>query len=404
MATVTGVSGSCTPALLEQSVMSGPPSHNGSKFPPGWSGFALVVLLTLVVVTTSALAQLIRPGQPAVVGLPSGCVTHDRRAFNLPSVKGLNYGQPTTITGEYLGSRWLRSGTQYEAGWEAAKPELEADLNFIVSHNLGRLLRVFIGLDQLMVWNASTGFGRFDDQSLEHFQEALDVFDAHQVRVIAVVFDQEEQSSPGNFHFEALDGRHQTMRANYLRALDEFMRRFGSRSTVAAWDLFNEAYNSLGQEGGLPRPGSGASPVSPNYPDRVVLAWIQDLYRAAKCAMPDAWLTTSDTTELYWKNPPDPSRYDAALDFYDIHVYDDHPSARDWSRYLRKPYLMGEVGGDINGGFNDQTLNSQVVRFWLQHARSLGVKAVLAHMAGGEVYSLRTRTLTPTGRVIQEAT
>lgn len=383
--------------------MSGPPRRHDSKF-PGWSGFAPVFLLTLVVVAASAVAQLIRPpGLATVVGLPSGCVTREQRTFNLPSLKGLNYGQPTTLTGAYLGSRWLRSGTQYEAGWEAAKPELEADLNFISSHNLGRLLRVFIGLDQLMVWNASTGFVRFDDPSLEHFQKALDVFDAHHVRVIAVMFDQEEQSSPGNFHFEALDGHHQIMRANYLRAVDVFMRRFGSRSTVAAWDLFNEAYNNLGQEGGLPLPGSAASQVSPNYPNQVVLTWIQDLYRAAKCVMPDAWLTTSDTTELYWKNPPDLSRYDAALDFYDIHVYDDHPGPRDWSKYLHKPYLIGEVGGDINAGFNDQALNSQIVGFWLQHARSLGVKAVLAHMAGGEVYSLRTGILTPTGRVIQEA-
>lgn len=64
---------------------------------------------------------------------------------------------------------------------------------------------------------------------------------------------------------------------------------------------------------------------------------------------------------------------------------------------------MGEVGGDINRGFNDQAVNSQVVGFWLQHARSLGVSAVLAHAAGGEVYSLRTGSLAPTGRVIEQS-
>ena len=384
--------------------MAEPPDLRRPRFSFAWSGFAFLALLTLVVIGASALPQLFRPaGQSAGAGLPSGCVSQQQRTFNLPSLKGLNYGEPKTISGGWLGSRWLRSGTLYEAGWEAARPQLEADLNFIGSHNLGKLLRVFIGLDQLIVWNASTGFVRFDDPSIEHFQEALDIFDAHHVKVIAVLFDQEERSSPGNFHFDALDGQHQAMRANYLRAVDEFMRRFGSRSTIAAWDLFNEAYNSLGQEGGLPPPTSGSSPVSPNYPDQVVRPWIQDLYRAAKCAVPDAWFTVSDTTDLYWKNPPDPSHYDGALDFYDIHVYDDNPSPKAWSKYLHKPFIMGEVGGDINRGFNDQAVNSHVVGFWLQHARSLGVSAVLAHAAGGEIYSLRTDSLTPTGQVIQQS-
>jgi hypothetical protein len=385
--------------------MADPPDGRHPQFSFAWSGFALLALLTLVVIGASLLPQLFRPAsQSTGSGLPPGCVSHQQRTFNLPSLKGLNYGQPTTVSGGYLGTRWLRSGTPYEGGWEAARPQLDTDLNFIVSHGLGKLVRVFIGLDQLMVWNTSTGFVRFDDPGIEHFQEALDIFDAHHVKVIAVLFDQEVGSSPGNFHFEALDGRHQTMRANYLRAVDEFMRRFGSRSTIAAWDLFNEAYNSLGQEGGLPLPTSGSSSqVSPNYPDQVVRPWIQDLYRAAKCAVPDAWFTVSDTTELYWKNPPDPSRYDLALDFYDIHVYDDNPRPKDWSKYLHKPFIMGEVGGDINHGFNDQAVNSQVVGFWLQHARSLGVNAVLAHAAGGEIYSLRTGSLTPTGRVIQQS-
>lgn len=319
---------------------------------------------------------------------------------SVPSLNGLNYGEPEGANGEWLGSRWLRSDG--DAGWELAKPRLRADLDFMAAHHLGRTQRLFIGIDQLMVWDANTGFVRFDEAALGHLDEALGMFDARGLRVIAVVFDQEEQSSPGNFHVEALDGRHAAMRAGYLRAVGAFFQRYGARQTVVGWDLFNEAYNSLGQAGGLPRPPA-EDPVSPNYPDATVHAWITDLYRAAKQAAPNAWLTVSDTTELYWKDVPETAKYAGAVDFYDIHVYDDHPSVRDWRRSLDKPYLLGEVGGDIDHGFKDKSVNARVVSFWYSHARELGVRAVLAHAADGAVYSLSSGKVTPTGRVVEAA-
>jgi endo-1,4-beta-mannosidase len=315
-----------------------------------------------------------------------------------PTLKGLNYDGPAGRGGDWLGTRWLRPG---DGGWSAARPSLQADLDFIASHDLGRTVRLFIGLDQLMVWDRSTGFTRFDGAALANLDQALGMFDAHHLAVVAVVFDQEELGGPGNFHVEALDGRHAAMRAHYLDAVEQFFHRYGSRPTVVGWDLFNEAYNSLGREGGLPRPPA-ADPVSPNYPDATVHAWIQDLYRAAKRGAPGAWLTVSDTTELYWKDPPDVARYAGAVDFYDIHIYDDHPAARSWARTLDRPYLLGEVGGDYDHGFKDQSVNSRVVAFWLSQARALGIRAVLAHSSEGSVYSLRTG-LTATGRVIEAA-
>ena len=343
--------------------------------------------------SSEASAAPVAPGSSPAPGQPG---------FDLPSIKGLNYGTPKTASGNWLGTRWLRTGSGSDGGWDAAKPRLQADLDFIVAHHLGQVQRLFIGLDQLMVRNSSSGLVRFDDAALRNLDQALDMFDSHQLKVVAVVFDQEEVSSPGNFHFEALDGRHPAMRANYLKAVEQFFGRFGSRPTVAGWDLFNEAYNSLGTEGGLRKP-PGDDPVSPNYPTRTVHAWIKDLYQAAKRAAPQAWFTVSDTTELYWKDRPDTAKYADAVDFYDIHVYDDHPSPKDWQRNLHKPYLIGEVGGDIDHGFKDQSVNSRVVSFWLSHARELGIQAVLAHSAEESVYSLRSRTLTPTGRVIEAA-
>jgi hypothetical protein len=361
-------------------------------------------LSILAVVLTTALTACAAPGPearpPATAGpAPSASGSGPGQAGPaLPSVKGLNYDGPAGSGGQWLGTRWLRP----DGGWTAARPRLQADLDFIASHGLGQVVRVFIGLDQLMVWNTTTGFAGFDAAALANLDQALGMFDAHHLRVLAVVFDQEEVSSPGNFEFQALDGRHAAMRANYLVAVGEFFGRFGTRQTVAGWDLFNEAYNSLGAAGGLPRPPA-EDPVSPNYSDETVHAWIEDLYRAAKRAAPQAWLTVSDTTDLYWRDPPDTARYEGAVDFYDIHVYDDHPMARDWAHTLHRPYLLGEVGGDIDHGFKDQSINSRVVGFWLSHVRALGIRAVLAHSAGDSIYSLRSNTLTPTGRVIEAA-
>jgi hypothetical protein len=360
--------------------------------------FVAIAILALGAAACSAPGGTAQTGAATVAACPPAA----RPPFALPTVKGINYGQPAAADGQYLGSSWLRTGTESQPGWESAKPRLQADLDFIAAHRLGQVVRLFVGLDQLMVWDRTTGFVRYDAAALDHLTEALDMFDAHHVRVLAVLFDQEETSSPGNFRFQALDGAHPAMRAGYLKALDAFLRRFGSRPTVAGWDLFNEAYNSLGREGGLSRPPAG-DPVSPNYPDAVVQSWIRDLYRTARCAAPRAWFTVSDTTELYWKTPPDTARYDGAADFYDIHVYDDHPAARDWRQSLHLPYVLGEVGGDVGHGLQDQSVNSRVVGFWLAQAGPLGITGVLAHAGGGAVYSLAGGTLTPTGQVVAAA-
>jgi hypothetical protein len=353
---------------------------------------AAIALLALLAAAACATGP---HGEPP--GSTSACPPAARPAFALPGVKGINYGQPDAATGEYLGARWLRTGS-----WEAATPRLQADLDFIAAHHLGQVVRIFIGLDQLMVWDDRTGFVRYDPAALDHLGQALDLFDAHRLRVLAVLFDQEETGNPGNFRFEALDGGHPEMRAGYLKALDAFLRRFGARSTVAGWDLFNEAYNSLGREGGLPRPPH-ADPVSPGYPDATVHAWLRDLYATARCAAPAAWFTVSDATELYWPTPPDTAKYDGAVDFYDIHVYDDHPSARDWRATLRRPYVLGEVGGDVDAGLRDQTVNARAVAFWLGQARPLGISAVLAHAADGLLFPPGGGPLTPAGQVVAKA-
>lgn len=314
-------------------------------------------------------------------------------ALDVPSAAGLNYAFPHTVSGGWVGTRWLRSG----GPWETSSPAFAADLDFIHTHGLGRVVRLFVGLDQTMVWDPNAGFDGFQEDTLQHFARALDMLDARGMRAVVVVFDQEETASPGNFHFEALDGHHEIMRRNYLVGLSEFMRRFGERPTVIGWDLFNEAYNSLGVDGHLPSPPH-ADPVSPNYSDTVVHTWLADMYRTARTAAPAARFTVSDSTELYWNPSPDLAKYDDVVDFYDIHVYDDHPLYPGWGAELHKPYIVGEAGASTAGAHEDnQALNSQAVSYLLEHAGAAGVSLVLAQ---GQTFSADRTTLTPTGSAV----
>ena len=310
----------------------------------------------------------------------------------VPSAAGLNYGMPHDAGGNWVGTEWLRS-----AYWAETRPALAADLDFMQRHKLGKLQRIFVGLDQTMLWDENRGFTGFDAAALAHFSTALDMFDAHGMKAIVVVYDQEVVGSAGNFHFAALDGKHTAMRQGYLRATEEFFRRLGGRDTVAGWDLFNEAYNSLGTDGRMPQPPH-ADPVSPGYSDSVVHGWLRDLYHAARLGSASARLTVSDATELYWNPDPDVGKYEDVVDFYDVHVYDDNPRYPDWRSTLRKPYIVGEAGASTVGAhYEDQALNSQAVTYLLEHAHTAGVSAVLVH---GEAYVTATDSLTPTGAAV----
>lgn len=327
-------------------------------------------------------------------GIPARTAGISGRTLVFPTAAGLNYGEPRTSDGQWAGTRWLRPGGY----WARVQPAFDRDLGLIERLQLGKVLRLFVGLDQLMVWDPVSGYAGFDPAALDNVSTALDMLDRHQLRALLVLYDQEEVASAGNFHFQALDGAHQAMRAGYLRATEEFMSRFGSRPTVVAWDLFNEAYGSLTADGGL-QPPPGPDPVSPGYSRATVQSFLRDLYAAARRGAPNAWLTVSDAAELYWHHPPDVSIYDGIVDFYDIHVYDDRPAYPDWRRLLSKPYIVGEAGASVTGEhFEDQRLNPPVLSYLLEKAPSAGVSLVLAQ--GRAVTP--SGDLTPTGRVVSD--
>ena len=350
----------------------------------------VVALLGLALVTVG----LITFGSPSRQHPPISTTLH------FASLKGLNYGIPLANDGSWIGTSWLRSGTGVKDNWKGAYPQIVADLDFVQQHHLGRVIRLFIGLDQVMDWDDATGFKGFHEQSLANFQRVVSLFAARGLQMVAVLYDQEETASPGNFHFQALDGRHEAMRAGYLRATEAFLGRFGSVPTIAAWDLFNEAYGSLGADAGHPRPPA-ADPVSPNYPGSLVHGFLHDLYAAAKRAAPHAWLTVSDGN-LYVQPVPDLSRFDDILDFYDVHIYDDHPALLDLRPTLDKPFIVGEAGASLRGDhLHDQRVEAGVVRDFLDHAAGSGALAVLIHSISDQnLFPATHDRLTPAGAVL----
>ena len=355
----------------------------------------LAVIAALAVIVGAVIPRLTaRTDTAAIPGVIPSTVP-PTTPLELPSAKGLNYGIPRAVGNTYVGTQWARSDTGVNDNWPAVRDALESDLATVERYGLGKLVRLFIGLDQLMNWDSRTGYHGYNSTSLGNLDLAFDAFDRHGIKAIVVLYDQEQLSSVGNFHFQALDGSHVTMRSNYLVATEDFMRRYEHRKTVVAWDLFNEAYNSLSTLGGLPMPPA-ADPVSPGYAAATVQRFLIDLYQAAKRGAPNAWLTVSDSTQLY-RSSPDPSLYAGTLDFYDIHVYDNSPKFPDWKSRLTKPYLIGEAGASVAGeSFKNQAFEVRAISYILANAKSAGVRAVLVHsIVEDNVFN--GNGLTPTG-------
>jgi hypothetical protein len=367
----------------------------------GWQPVALGLVAVLVLTSAcgTRVMETFNRAREQVIPLtapspePRPCAPASPPPFSPPSYKGINYGSPDiTVRGDYVGLEWLRSGTGKDDFWTPSRVQFQSDLDYFQQQHLGKVIRLFFGLDQAMKFDPKTGFRAFYPQVLDNFDRALAMVSAHGMKAIVVVYDEEDpRTNLGEFHFEALDGKHADMRAGYLRALSLFMQRFGENPAVLGWDLFNEAYNVLTNAGGLP---------PPRYDWGTVHQWLRDLYRAAKCAAPKAWLTVSDATELYHKDPPDAEAYNGAVDFYDVHVYSDNANLRDY-RYLHMPIIVGEAGAQLDSKFiPDRTKDASALQTLLQRGRGAGVSLVLAHAQDHLLFSAPPRRLTDAGEVL----
>jgi hypothetical protein len=334
--------------------------------------------------------QVVPPAAPSPE--PRPCSNAPQATFTVPSYKGLNYGAPDTINGDYVGLQWLRSGTGTEDHWAQTKPRLQADLDFFQQQHMGRVIRIFVGLDQAMIFDPNTGFQGFYPQVLDNLDQALQMIGAHDMKALVVLLDNEPpKTNLGEFRFEALDGKHQQMHDGYLKAVGIFMTRFGANPNVVGWDLFNEAYNSLSDAGGLP---------PPRYDRLTVHQWLRDLYHAAKCAAPSAWFTVSDATELFHKDPPDADPYNGAVDFLDVHIYENSANLPSW-KFLHMPIIIGEAASQLDSTFvPDKTKDAAALTAMLQRAGPAGASAVLAHAQDSLLFTRTPRRLTAAGLVI----
>ncbi len=267
-----------------------------------------------------------------------------------------------------------------------AKNLIAYDMNYMQSHNLGTFTRIVVSIDQLFdqsKWNATTGFGGYDPQSLANLDDMLSAVAANHMKTDLVLFlyEQGEATGLGNqFHPEALDGNHAQMRANYLIALSQLMTHIAANPTdmaaVNIVDLQDEAYYQLDQYFNIGTnvgiwnftepawdltPGSayqqcltlgnnqctGGSNghgcmTSSGVPDttcvhvNISYPWMKDMYTTAKAAAPQMLFTVSDAGgSLLTTNPTNnPFLSQAYLlpfyqytDVYDEHMYDDNPSS-----------------------------------------------------------------------------
>src|ERR1700730_7754475 len=155
-------------------------------------GGLLVVVIAAVAVGALVVRGHSSQGQTSALGPPvriAGASQGALQPVSVPSINGLNYGEPATVDGRFVGTEWLRSGTGAGDHWSETQPALASDLAFLRQHNLGHVQRILLGLDQTMRWDGTNGFVGFYEPTLQNFQQALDMFQAHDMKVIVVLYD-----------------------------------------------------------------------------------------------------------------------------------------------------------------------------------------------------------------------
>jgi hypothetical protein len=370
------------------------------------------------------------------VALAVGVYTITLRPHSLSfdvSYTGINYYDPANYYNSAAVDTtcpnwtWLQArcyGSTSQASHRSMRRQLDSDLAFISRHHLGSFQRVWVSLDQLMYWHPVSGYAGYNPRSLANLDDALQQFARYHMKVDLVLLTYSlGSSSRYQFHPEALDGLHPQMRANYLRAVHDFVAHLAANpvdaSTIAVMDLENEAYYQLEvyfsntSHLGVYRfcETSGGHAAWSCVDRSIIHPWLTDLYRTAKAAGPRFLYTISDVGYLL-----DDYRYWQAMypvDVYDIHAYRNHPweYASFYRRglRLRKPWFVGEAGCapmNIHCTYNG-TNAVAVDRWWLNNLRKDGARAVLIESATTLWHGkghLSHERLTKTGRLIEAVT
>src|SRR5919204_1384198 len=104
---------------------------------------------------------------------------------------------------------WLTSCYTNPSATQTAQQQVSSDAAFIARNGQGAFQRVWVSLDELMYWNATTGYRGFNPRYLANLDDALARFHAHGIKVELVLFQWGLQTGDRDqFHPEALDGKH----------------------------------------------------------------------------------------------------------------------------------------------------------------------------------------------------
>lgn len=340
---------------------------------------ALLLILTLLLAgePSAAHAALLCHGGRVEPACPAA-------NFLILSAAGYDYVAPDAGCPYWT---WLTSC--YTSGGKGStqspQKQLSADAAFIAAHHLGTFQRLWVSLDQLMTWNATTGYQGYVAAYLKNLDDALARLHVYGITVDLVLFS---YNSPADSHFdqfhpEALDGQHSAMRASYLRAVRDFVGHIAANATdsatVQVMDLQNEAYYQLEQYYG----------ASMTVDTTIIYPWVRDLYNVAVSAAPQFRYTVSDTGRLLTDYATWAPLYPA--DVYDIHLYSDTPwaNAAEWQNAtrLRKSWFVGEAGcapGNVSCTYDGTVSCAQpdtcalsVDSWWLANLRRYGASVVL---------------------------
>lgn len=327
---------------------------------------------------------------------------------------GMDYILPTHTTmpapcrdGRWV---WLTTACWINAG---GRERLKKDIEFITAQRLGKFQRVWLSLDQLFgCFDATTGYCGYDRTKLANATEMLHMFADAGMHVSLILFAQPEGAGLNAFHFEALDGKHAAMRANYIEAVRDFVAHVEAdpltARAIGVIDFQNEVYFQTEKHLAGKVTWNGAACDAACLDRNLILPWIKDLYSAAKGEAPGFLYTTSDTNRLM--DNPDTWQPRYPVDVYDIHFYTDDP----WnyaSQYaassakFTKPWFAGEVGcapGHVSCTYDgNKSLTQQIDKWYLDNLKTYGAKAVLIE-AWSTVYSRDPYTLTAVGRLVQQ--
>jgi hypothetical protein len=353
------------------------------------------------------------------------------------SYTGTNYYTPVEDFSRCTRWTWLTNCYTDPAASETAQQGVSSDAAFIVHNGQGTFQRVWVSLDELMNWDPTTGYHGFNSQYLANLDDALARFHAYGIKVELVLFQwglhTEDQYQ---FHPEALDGNHATMRAHYLQAMRDFVSHLAANptdaATVAVMDLQNEAYYQMKQffEQGQSYLGTFTQCWTGSVVDRgcvdqnITRPWLTDLYNAAHGAAPNFEYTVSDVGYLLTTTASDQQFWESMypVDVYDIHVYSPAPwnDAARWATgsLLKRPWFSGESGCVVNDDFScsysgntqcaqPSTCALSVDTWWLNNLKSDGASAVLVE-DNGTAWTTpdgpKTQTLTLVGHQIQQVT